>query len=130
MKYGYRELYRVLHPQAVIPLRLGNETLPERTVTSILGFAFLYLSFLAGASILLAAMGIDLVSAFSASAATLGNVGPGLGVVGPVETYGPLPGAAKLLLSFLMLLGRLEIYTVLVLFLPEFAESRHRTSIW
>ena len=72
------------------------------------------------ASVLLTAMGLDLITSFTAVAASIGNIGPGLGGVGPADNYAHLPYAAKGILILCMLLGRLEIYTVFILFLPEF----------
>jgi trk system potassium uptake protein TrkH len=87
---------------------------------NILAFMLLFVaSFILGA-FLLTLLGVDLVTAAGASAAAIGNIGPGLAGVGPAENFGWMPGPAKLILTLLMLLGRLEIYTVLVLFHPEF----------
>jgi trk system potassium uptake protein TrkH len=120
LKYGWRELYRLLHPRAVIPLRLGNKAVPDSVVAEIVGFIFLYGVIFVISVLLLTAFNIDLVSSISAVAATLGNIGPGLGVVGPVDNYGGLPHVVKFVLSFLMLCGRLEIYTVLALLIPDY----------
>jgi len=87
------------------------------------GFFTLYVAVFCLAGIFLATMGIDLPTAYTAVAATLGNVGPGLGTVGPAENFAHLPAAAKWILSLCMLLGRLELYTVLVLCIPEFWRS-------
>jgi trk system potassium uptake protein TrkH len=83
-------------------------------------FFFLYMATFIGSSLIMTGFGLDLVSAFSAVAATLGNVGPGLMVVGPTLTYQPIPVLGKWVLSACMLLGRLELFTVLVLFIPDF----------
>jgi trk system potassium uptake protein len=87
---------------------------------SVLGFLALYVGLFAIASIALAGLGVDFVTAFAAVAATIGNIGPGFGGVGPVENYVHLPMAAKWLLIWCMLLGRLEIFTVLIFLVPEF----------
>lgn len=84
-----------------------------------MGFGFIYFLLTALSTLALAAMGLDAETAFSAVAATIGNVGPGLGGVGPVETYQVIPPAGQVILSLLMVIGRLEIFTVLVVFLPE-----------
>lgn len=109
-----RQIIKLIHPQAVVPVRVGKHVINDSIVESVQTFFFIFLGIHAVSVIILTSMGIDLVSAFSAVIATLGNVGPGLGIVGPTSTYTSLPIAGKLLLSFLMLLGRLELYTVLV----------------
>lgn len=115
LKYCFREVYRIIHPRAVLPVRLGNKLVSEGVVLNIVGYLFLYIFLFIIGSLLMAALGLDLVSSFSAVAVSLGNIGPGLEMVGPLETYAPLPLAAKLILSFFMLIGRLEIFTVMVL---------------
>ena len=120
LKYSYRELQRLLHPRAVVPLRLGEKTVPEQVISEIVGFVFLYLTIFILGVLVLTAFNIDLVTSLSAVAASLGNIGPGLAAVGPMRNYLAFPPALKLFLSFLMLLGRLEIYTVLVLLVPDY----------
>ncbi|SJZ88686.1 TrkH family potassium uptake protein [Selenihalanaerobacter shriftii] len=120
MKKGFQELYKLIHPRAVTSLKIGNRAVSEEVSTSILGFFFLYIIVFVVAAITLTSFGIDIVSSVSAVAATLGNIGPGLGLIGPLKTYISLPVTGKLLLSFCMLLGRLEIYTVLVFMLSGF----------
>ncbi len=120
MKKGFQELYKLVHPRAVTSLKIGNRAISEEVSTSILGFFFLYIIVFVLSTITLTSFGIDLVSAISAVAATLGNIGPGLGLIGPLNTYVSLPTICKLLLSFCMILGRLEIYTVLVFLLSGF----------
>jgi len=120
LKYGYRELKRLIHPRAVVPLRLGDKTIPEQVIAGIVGFIFLYVTIFIIGVLVLTGFNIELVTAISAVAATLGNIGPGLNAVGPMENYLALPQGVKLFLSFLMLLGRLEIFTVLVLLVPDY----------
>lgn len=124
LMFGLREIKRMVHPRAVIPVRLGDRLVGEETVMNILGFLLIYILLFLLGSLLLTFQGMEIVSAFSAVAASLGNVGPGLDLVGPLQTYSGIPGAGKLTLSFLMLVGRLEIYTVLVLFLSLVPKSR------
>jgi trk system potassium uptake protein TrkH len=120
LKQGVVELRKHLHPRAVMVTRVGGRVVPEGVVLNILAFLLLFVaSFIAG-SLLLTVLGVDLVTAAGASAAAIGNIGPGLANVGPAANYAWMPGLAKVVLSLLMLLGRLEIYTVLVLFHPEF----------
>ncbi|GAB6098614.1 TrkH family potassium uptake protein [Halanaerocella petrolearia] len=120
MKKGFHELHKLIHPRAVTSLKIGNRAISEEVSTSILGFFFLYIIVFVISTITLTSFGIDLISSISAVAATLGNIGPGLGLIGPLNTYVPLPVTGKLLLSFCMILGRLEIYTVLVFLLSGF----------
>lgn len=109
------DLRRLVHPHAVLPVRLGPRAIPDDVVGSVTTFLLLFLFLFAAGGLALAVWGIDLVSAFSASAACLANVGPGFGLVGPMHTYAEFPGPAKLVLVALMIVGRLELYTVLVL---------------
>ena len=120
IKHSYLELYRLVHPHAVTQVKLGHETVPQDVMKSVLGFFVLYLSIAILATIAMSSLGLDMITAFSSVAATLGNVGPGLGLVHPVSTYSDVPTLGKWILSFCMLIGRLEIYTVLVLLIPEF----------
>lgn len=119
-KQAKRELHRLIHPRAVIPLKIGENRVPAHVADSIYAFFFLYVLCALFATLLLVGMGIDLVSAGSSVISALSNIGPGLGSVGPVENYGHLPQTAKVILSFCMIVGRLEIMTVLVLFTTEF----------
>lgn len=115
-----REMQKVLHPKAVIPISINGHALKPEVVTSIASFFALYIMVFLAASLALALEGIDKVSATSAVAATLGNIGPGFGVVGPLLTYADFNILSKLLLSLLMLLGRLELFTMLVVLTPSF----------
>ena len=120
LKQGMVELKKLLHPRAVIPVRVDGRSVPPDVVIGILGFILLYVGLLLLATLALAFMGIDLVTAFSGVAASMGNIGPGLGSLGPASNYSQIPAAAKWVLSFTMLAGRLEIYTLLVLFTRDF----------
>lgn len=126
-KYAYRELHRMVHPSAVSPIRIGDQVLPEDMLRGVIGFSFLYVFFFVFSTLALSGMGLDFTTASSAVAATLGNVGPGLGLVGPTHTYQVIPDAGKALLCLMMILGRLEIYTVLVMLLPEARRLLRRT---
>jgi len=119
-KHAYRELFRLVHPRAVLPLKFGPKLVKEEVLNSIWGFFILFIVFFVLSGLALTAMGVDVLTAFAAVVACIGNIGPGLGEVGPVDNYAAIPALGKWVLSFCMLLGRLEIYTVLVLFLPEF----------
>jgi len=119
-KNSFVELKRLLHPNAVIPVRLNNKGVHPTIISNILAFVVLYMfSFIFGV-IVMSIIGLDLESAMGAVAATLGNVGPGIGSVGPMENYASIHDTGKWFLSFLMLLGRLELFTVLLLFTKSF----------
>jgi trk system potassium uptake protein TrkH len=119
LKQTATEIRKHLHPRAVLLARVGRRAVKEDVLANVLGFVLLYgLLFVAGA-MALALLGIDFVTALGASAATVGNIGPGLGGVGPTDNYGWMSQPALGVMSFLMLVGRLEIYTVLLLFHPE-----------
>ncbi len=120
LKYCYKELFNLLHPHAVSRVKIGGKTVSDEIMGSILGFLGLYMALFVLCTVLLAGMGVDFVTSLSAVAATIGNIGPGLGAVGPVENYADIPLLGKWLLSWCMLLGRLEIYTVIIFLVPEF----------
>ncbi len=119
-KFCYKELFALIHPHAVKQIKIGGKPVSDDIMRSILGFLALYMSIFAFCAILLAGMGVDFVTSFGAVAATIGNIGPGFGLVGPVENYAQIPCLGKWLLIWCMLLGRLEIYTVIILLVPEF----------
>ena len=119
-KYCYKELFSLIHPHAVKQIKIGGKPVSDDIMRSILGFLALYMSLFAFCAILLAGMGVDFITSFGAVAATIGNIGPGFGIVGPADNYTQIPFAGKWLLIWCMLLGRLEIYTVIILLVPEF----------
>lgn len=119
-KFCYKELFAMVHPRAVTTIKLGGQTVSEDVMRSVLGFMALFIGLFAISTVLLAAVGVDFVTALGAVAACIGNIGPGFGTVGPVENYAHIPYLGKWLLIWCMLLGRLEIYTVLILLVPEF----------
>ena len=120
IKNGALELKRLLHPNAILPVRLNKKSIDPQIITNILAFVVFYMMLLAGSTIIMSTMGYDLNSSIGSVAATLGNIGPGIGAVGPVENYAHIPVFGKWFLSFLMLVGRLELFTVLILFSPAF----------
>jgi trk system potassium uptake protein TrkH len=122
-KNSFFEFKRILHPKAIIPLKINQKRVRGRVITHIIIFLLLYLSLFLFGSIVMSVMGYDFMTAIGAVATSLGNVGPGIGDVGPVNNFAGLSGSAKLFLSFLMLLGRLELFTILVLFTPYFWKS-------
>lgn len=119
-KYCYKELFSLIHSRAVTQIKIGKKSVPEDVMRSVLGFLALYMGLFAFCSVLLAGMGVDFVTSFAAVAATIGNIGPGFGLVGPVDNYAQIPYLGKWLLIWCMLLGRLEIYTVIILLVPKF----------
>jgi len=114
-----REVRRVLHPKGVLPVRVGDRIIPEDVLRSVSAFVTLYAFLFAFLVTSLALMGVEFTTAFTASIATLGNVGPGLGAVGPMESFAVLPNPAKALLTFAMYAGRLEVIAVFVMFTPD-----------
>jgi trk system potassium uptake protein TrkH len=117
-KQGVREIYRLVHPNALLPIKIRNRTVPTRVVDAIWAFMGVYLAIFYLMVLLLLATGLDYDTAWSATAASLNNLGPGLGAV--ATNYGDIGGFAKWVLCWGMLLGRLEIFTLLVLFTPTF----------
>jgi trk system potassium uptake protein TrkH len=111
---------RAISPKAVIPVKLNRKPLSEGIIRDIISFLFLYILVAITASVVLCFLGLNLETSISAVAATLGNVGPGLGGVGPSLNYSLLPGAAKFILIICMWLGRLELFTVFMIFFPRF----------
>jgi trk system potassium uptake protein TrkH len=120
LKYCYREMFSLIHPKAVTYVKIAGKTVSDDVLKSVMGFLSLYVLIFIVCSFALAALGVDVVTAVSAVAASLGNIGPGFGAVGPLDNFASLPVAGKWLLTWCMLLGRLEIYTVLILLVPEF----------
>jgi trk system potassium uptake protein TrkH len=118
VKQGVREIGRLIHPSAQIPVRIGQKTVNHRVVDAVWGFFSLYVASFTLMYLVLAATGIDLITAFSAVASCMNNLGPGLAQVG--AHYADLNDGAKWILCFAMLLGRLEIFTLLVLLTPSF----------
>ena len=114
-KNSRQELSRLIHPNAVIPVRLNHKVVPQNMLYNVLAFIVFYFLITGISAMIISAMGYDLASSFSSVAATLGNRGPGQGEVGPTMNYAHFPDFGKWFLSFLMLLGRLELFTVLVL---------------
>lgn len=102
----------------MIPVKLGQERVPDRVLESVWGFFSVYVMAYMVMLLLLLAVGLDITTAFTAVGASINNLGPGLGAV--AQTYGALPDVAKWILCFGMLLGRLEVFTLLVLFSPHF----------
>ncbi|MDQ3364515.1 MAG: TrkH family potassium uptake protein [Myxococcota bacterium] len=120
MQYALVQLRRLVRPRLVQPLQLGDRSISRETTEAILGFFLLYFLVLVACSLAMTALGLDLISGTTASISALNSIGPGLGSVGAAENFDAVPDAGLYVLSFAMLLGRLEIYTVLVLFTRHF----------
>lgn len=118
LKQGFREIERLIHPNAVIPIKLGQERVPDRVTEAVWGFFSVYVMAYMAMLLALLAVGLDITTAFTAVGASINNLGPGLGDV--AQNYGAIPDSAKWILCFGMLLGRLEVFTLLVLISPHF----------
>ncbi len=114
------ELKRLIHPQAVIPVKLNRKSVPKEIISKIMAFFLIYMMIFAFGTMVMSIIGLDFETAIGATAASLGNIGPGIGLVGPTGNYANIPDIGKWFLSFLMLLGRLELFTVLIIFAPAF----------
>ena len=119
-KNSFLEMKRQLHPSAVVPVRLNHTAINQEITFNVLAFIIIYFLIFALGSIIMAWIGLDFESALGSVATTLGNVGPGIGSVGPVDNYAHVPVVGKWVLTLMMLLGRLELFTVLILFTPYF----------
>ncbi|MCF6365195.1 MAG: TrkH family potassium uptake protein [Bacteroidales bacterium] len=120
IKNSVAEFKRLIHPQAIIPVRFNHNTVKAQIINNVLAFIVLYILIFVVGTVVMSALGLDFDSAMGAVIATLGNIGPGIGNVGPAENFSAIPAAGKWFLSFLMLVGRLELFTVLILFSPTF----------
>ena len=124
IKNGVMEFKRPLHPSAILPVRYNSKAVGQPIVFNVLGFFILYmLSFIVGV-LVFSFLGLDFETALGGAASTLGNVGPAIGDLGPTMNYQSLGSGAKWWASFLMLIGRLELFTVLILFTPFFWRNR------
>ena len=119
-KVSRNEFKHILHPNAVLPIRINKQVIPPSIVSTVLAFCFIYLIIIIVSTLLMMAMGVGTAESLGCVISSIGNMGPGLGETGPAYSWNALPDAAKWLLSFLMLLGRLELFTVLLLFTPDF----------
>ncbi|GAA0881386.1 TrkH family potassium uptake protein [Algoriphagus jejuensis] len=120
LKNSWLEFKRIVHPRAIVPLIINGEMVSGRIINNIMNFLLIYLSTFVIGSLTISVLGYDLETSLGAVATCLGNVGPAIGKVGPVDNFAFFSPAAKNVLSFLMLLGRLELFTILILFTPFF----------
>ncbi len=120
VKNSLLELQRLLHPNAVLPVRINKKAVTKDITFNVLAFMIIYFMIFALGSVIMSLIGVDFETALGSVATSLGNIGPGFGSVGPVNNFAHIPYMGKWFLSFLMLLGRLELFTVLILFTPYF----------
>jgi trk system potassium uptake protein TrkH len=118
-RFTLRELRRTLHPRAVLPVKLGGRVVPESTMREVVVFMLFYVLTYAAGAAMVTVFGATLLTGITASAATLGNVGPGFGEIGPMGHFGDLHPVSKIVLTLEMWIGRLEVLTVLVLLRSE-----------
>lgn len=114
-----RDILKLFHPRAVIPVKINDKVIPNETIASINSFLGLYVILFVLSTIIISLEGVDLITAGTTIAATLGNIGPGLAGVGPTQTFSSYSQISKVFLSFLMLLGRLELFTIIALLVPR-----------
>lgn len=119
-KNSFLELKRIIHPNAVIPVRFNGSAVPRNIIYNILAFFVIYLIIFGISVLVMSGMGLSFETSVGSVIACLGNIGPGIGEVGPVDNYAAIPVAGKWFLSFLMMLGRLELFTVLIILTPAF----------
>ena len=120
LKNSFLEFKKALHPNAIIPVRYDGKSVNQTIVFNIISFFIIYMLIFIMASVILTLLGLDFLSALGAAASSLGNIGPAIGSVSPVDNFAHLTAPAKWFCSFLMLIGRLELFTVLILFTPFF----------
>ena len=119
-KVSRNEFKHILHPNAILPVRINKQVISPSIVSTVLAFCFIYITIIVISTLLMMTMGVGAEESIGCVISSIGNMGPGLGETGPAYSWNALPDAAKWLLSFLMLLGRLELFTVLLLFTPDF----------
>jgi trk system potassium uptake protein TrkH len=120
IKHAFREIKKNIYPNAVLPIRFGKNVLEDNIVSSIINFFLIYIFIFILSTIILTLDDVSIITAFTACAATIGNVGPGMELVGPSGNYAGLSNLSKIVLSFLMIIGRLELFAILVIFTPSF----------
>lgn len=120
IRNSYREIKQIVHPKAIFPIRIGEKTVDPNIQRTVLSFFMLYLFVFGVGALIMASMGYDMNSAIGASIACLGNIGPGWGEFGPTDSFAQIPYIGKWVLILMMMIGRLEIFTVLLIFTPAF----------
>lgn len=125
IKNGMMEYKRLLHPNAILPVRFGGRAVKQTIVYNILGFFVIYMTFFMIGALTLSLLGLDFESAIGGAATSLGNVGPGLGMISPIDNFASLPDSGKWVCSFLMIIGRLELFTFLIILTPFFWSDKY-----
>jgi trk system potassium uptake protein TrkH len=120
VKVGHREIYKLIHPHAVKPVKLNGKPVEQDVLNAVMGFTFLYIAVFVVSAALLSLQGLDFLTAISSAASALSCVGPALGTAGPMDSFAHFPALSKCVFIADMLLGRLELYTLLILFVPAF----------
>ncbi len=119
-KNSFKEIKQLIHPQAVMPIRLNSRVVSQDVMKNVLSFIVLYLGIIGFGTVAMTFLGMDLLTSFGATLSSVGNIGPAFGTLGPSENYAHVPAMGKWVLSLLMMAGRLEIFTVVILFVPSF----------
>ena len=120
LKNSFLEFKKALHPNAIIPVRHDGKAVQQNIVFNIISFFIIYMLIFTISSVVFTFFGLDFTSALGAAASSLGNIGPAIGSVSPVDNFAHVPTLGKWVLTLMMLLGRLELFTVLILFTPYF----------
>ncbi|MDY7034061.1 MAG: TrkH family potassium uptake protein [Thermodesulfobacteriota bacterium] len=120
LKQTSKSLKQFIHPHGVFPIKIGKQVVPSDVMNSVLSFFLLFIFLVIIGTLIMASLGMDIITAFAAVVACIGNIGPGLGSVGPMDNYSNIPYLGKWVLIFLMFVGRLEVYTIILLLVPEF----------
>ncbi|KAA6323421.1 Trk system potassium uptake protein TrkH [termite gut metagenome] len=122
-KISGNEFKRIIHPNAVLPVKVNKQIVSSNIVSGVLAFLFIYMMIIVLGILFMMALGVNFVESLGTVISSIGNMGPGIGLAGPAHSWNYLPDAAKWFLSFLMLIGRLELFTILILFTPGFWEK-------
>ena len=120
IKNTLKEFRLLVHPRAIVPLRLNGSVVSDEVMRNVLTFFVMYIAFIGVGTVIMALLGLDMMTALGGTISSIGNVGPAFGSLGPTDNYAHLPSLAKWILSLFMMVGRLEIFTVIVLLLPVF----------
>ena len=127
LKYAWRKFRKLGRERVVLPIKVGGAAVPEKLLSNITSFFILYILIFVAGTLVIVALDLDMISGASAVAASLGNVGPGLGAVGPLRDYSTLSSPSKIMLALLMWVGRLEVFTAIAVFNPGLYERKHVT---
>lgn len=120
IKFVFHEIKKLIHPNAIINMRIGDQLIDRSIIMNVMGFLVMFCLIALFGTVAISMMGLDFLTSFSAVITTLNNVGPGFGLIGPTDNYAFIPDAGKWILSFFMLVGRLEFFTVLILLTPQY----------